>query len=1450
MTANNDPSKKEYQDEAQSQNSVIYPIEDLYVDDPKKNTKVTAEKASVKALSIGSNPKSSKKKRGNFFSSFAVLYAFSDRTDFQLMAVGLICALLQAGIPPFVWLVMGNFVSLSITREGERLVNSSIFSNGSAIDEEFSSSAMPAFIAMLSLSVSMFVAAFIQRLAWEVSGIRQVFRVRRTYVRKMLHMDVSWLESRHSGQMATMLQEHADSIYNGISDNIPMVLFISTYLVVNIAVCLYIQWDVTLLMCSAIPMLILSRILFSKWFSKTMDEEMVLQNKISNLVNETFSCIRTVISFAAQKQTINKFERLSMESNKLTESRLRSSTVYDSLTQILLTELIFTAALCYGIWRVADQSPGRLAALAINMLYMCVTSISIGFHINGASTARQNAAQLCKIMEEKPKIETDYGFAGDNPQQRLPDPKYRRQSMKFMGKGAIHFRDIHFSYPSRPDVKVLKGISFQVEAGEKIALVGSSGSGKSTLTALLLRFYDPDSGAIFLDGDNLKQLCPDELRGMCSLVSQEPVLFDGTISDNIRYGRLDATQQEINEAARKVGAWQFISSLPDGMQTRVGDRGLQLSGGQKQRVAIARAVIRKPTVMLFDEATSALDNIHEEEVQNAIDLASEGLTTITIAHRMSAVKNCDRVIVLEEGRIVEEGPPDELLAQEGGRFQKLYNDQRMDILAQPPTKPTLTPAASLALGQYYRPHINFGGNRRAWNRSSVGGGSHKKVGKSYSVLSHDREKLALPVMSKKRSQRLNYKYSSVGRMDIEIDVITPFEDEEHHLTLPGKANNYHAVWQLISGYREGYSLLGGAIPTTILRAFFYLLICFEVASVLEISVAPEEERAEQIFIVAVVYTALIIIKTIFEALGRLFIALFGHGFCSYMRLTMFRKIMRQGCAYFDEQRNSPGRILHKIINDSSSLNKILEAKLDLLIPAIICPAFSFFAAMYINWKMALLCSFQFPAYFIIRIVQIKEGSKRQREMVNEENNAANLATVVLSNMSTIKAYNLQEHFYSIFTETLQPLARAMERQSVISSFVFACQFSFTYILIAMTLYFGKVMMLNNEITVFDYMRVVLLTQFGANFFSQLVASVSDLSKARVAAENVVAVLKETSKDIDNLSEEGQRPKLEGAITLSNVSFRYPTRPVVPILNKLNLKIKKGQSVAIVGPSGSGKSSIFALIQRMYNATDGEVLLDKYNVNSINPAYLRRVVVGVGQEPTLFSFTIKENIAYGMMESEVNMEKIIEAARIANIHDFISKLPQGYDTEIGEFGAQLSGGQKQRIAIARAIVRKPVILLLDEATAALDSTSEKAVQLAFEKAGKTCTCIQIAHRLSTIRNVDKIFVVKDGAVAEEGTHDQLINKRGIYYEMTKSAYLVCQFVWHPYIELLLETSPMEMVPNGIQANLQSLGDRIQCSRDGRLDNFHDFIDILDDWPIRVSFNFDVHITGTESLKPAV
>ncbi|MCP9263219.1 Multidrug resistance protein 1 [Dirofilaria immitis] len=630
--------------------------------------------------------------------------------------------------------------------------------------------------------------------------------------------------------------------------------------------------------------------------------------------------------------------------------------------------------------------------------------------------------------------------------------------------------------------------------------------------------------------------------------------------------------------------------------------------------------------------------------------------------RLSTVRNADRIIVLESGQIVEEGSPEELLANRNGKFHRMYNDQKFDSLAvhKLAANPRARSKISLAAHFSMMPSdfIDAETYRRAWARSSLG--AHKRLGKSYSVLSTDREKLALPVMSKKRTRM-----DTPFKTNI-MEVAMEDKDYDDQTLLPGKTTNFNAIWNLIKSYKAGYSYLGVAIP---------------------IALAPNEETAQQVFITAAVYTALIIIKTMFEAVGRLFIALYGHGFCGYMRNKMFRKILRHGATYFDEEANTPGRLVHKLMSDTATLNRILGDKLDLLIPAVICSTVSVTIALLINWKLALICGFQFPAFFLFRFVELRETSKRHRQMAEQEKKPP---------------------------------------------------------------------------------TVVLLTQFGANFISQLIASVNDISKARVASGNILNVIKETAVDMNNLSDEGLRPvKDYRSINVKNVEFRYPSRPLYSVLRNLTLKVRPGDSIAIVGPSGSGKSSILALFQRMYNTTKGEVLIDNYDVKQINPAYLRRVVVSVEQEPTLFSFTIRENIGYGLPEDEATEEKIVEAAKIANIHDFILSLPQGYDTEVGEFGAQLSGGQKQRIAIARAIIREPRVLLLDEATAALDTASEKAVQSALESVSKNCTCIYVAHRLSSIRSVNKIYVLVDGEIAEQGTHQELMEEKGLYYEMNQS-----------------------------------------------------------------------------------
>uniref|UniRef100_A0A914C0N8 Uncharacterized protein n=1 Tax=Acrobeloides nanus TaxID=290746 RepID=A0A914C0N8_9BILA len=736
-----------------------------------------------------------KDKKGGILKTITTLYSFADGVDIQLMIIGLLFSLVQAILPPITWWVMGEFYTdtVTLTKLYENYAenpdtnemldpdfNTTLINTHQDVDQK----SMKVFIAMLCMSISMFIAAFFQRLAWEVSGIRQIFRTKKAYINKLLNMDVAWLESRHSGQVASMLHDRADSIYHGIADHFPMVVFTICYLVVAISTCFYISWDVTLVLLIIFPVLIISRIIFSKWFSKTTEDEVKLQNKIANLVQETFSCIRTVISFGAQRCSIAKYERLANEHSILTEQRLRASSVYDALAQVLLTELIFTIALCYGIYSMRGEQAGQLAALAINFLYMCVNSICIGFHLNGVNKAQQHALEMKSIMDEAPLIESDmeekkklhaYTNAvhvsthsldkihssngtlnGSSTEPKPPCYQYSLSSngtpkLKPKGNGALQFKDVRFSYPSRPDVEVIRGINFEIKAGEHLAVVGPSGSGKSTLTALILRFYDPNGGAIYLDGENLKNKNPDDIRSQIGLVSQEPVLFDGTISDNIRYGRLDATQNDINDAARKSEAWNFIFSLKDGMSTRVGDRGTQLSGGQKQRVAIARAVIRNPSVIIFDEATSALDTKHEGEVQKAIDAARQGVTTITIAHRLTTVKKADRIIVLDGGLIVEEGTYEELISNLDGRFHKMYMDQRLDALKDVfPQKPTIP--AKMSVGPFDRPDMALDSEAqlRSWARRSLGEKMWKNIGRSYSVKSVDRKKLALPVMSKKR----------------------------------------------------------------------------------------------------------------------------------------------------------------------------------------------------------------------------------------------------------------------------------------------------------------------------------------------------------------------------------------------------------------------------------------------------------------------------------------------------------------------------------------------------------------------------------------------------------------------------------------------------------------------------------------------------------------------------
>ena len=300
---------------------------------------------------------------------------------------------------------------------------------------------------------------------------------------------------------------------------------------------------------------------------------------------------------------------------------------------------------------------------------------------------------------------------------------------------------------------------------------------------------------------------------------------------------------------------------------------------------------------------------------------------------------------------------------------------------------------------------------------------------------------------------------------------------------------------------------------------------------------------------------------------------------------------------------------------------------------------------------------------------------------------------------------------------------------------------------------------------FDIWRVAVTVLVGGMIVGMSFSSILDLQQLFTAAEQIFEIV-DRKPLIDTNPATGLKlsDDLEGNINLNKGEFSYPTRPDTPVLNKISLMVKAGQRVALVGESGCGKSTVIQLIQRFYDLDNGCLNIEDQDIKSLNLPFVRSKIGIVSQEPVLFNRTIGENIQYGDNEREVSMEEVIAAARKANIHGFVSGLPQGYETNIGGKGKQLSGGQKQRVAIARAMVRNPAILLLDEATSALDSESEKIVQDALDAAQEGRTSITIAHRLSTIKDVDVIFVIEKGQVAEQGSHEELLEQKGIYFKL--------------------------------------------------------------------------------------
>ncbi|KAI3518024.1 hypothetical protein L1887_06363 [Cichorium endivia] len=843
---------------------------------------------------------------------------------------------------------------------------------------------------------------------------------------------------------------------------------------------------------------------------------------------------------------------------------------------------------------------------------------------------------------------------------------------------------------------VFDNLSFSIGAGKKIAVVGPSGSGKSTIISMIQRFYEPTSGQILLDGHDIKYLQLTWLRGLMGLVSQEPALFATTIAENILYGKPDADLNHIIEVSKAANAHSFIQNLPDGYQTQVGEGGTQLSGGQKQRIAIARATLRNPKILLLDEATSALDSESELIVQQSLNTVMSNRTTVIVAHRLSTVRDVDTIIVLKNGQVVEKGNHFELMSK-GGEYSGLVSLQASDP-----------------------------------------GSDSGQTG-----LSHQNS----PV-----TERTNFQDFD----SIPTNIPHPTDQNRSPST-----KNTPSIWDLVKLNQPEwpYAVAGsvGAILAGMQAPLFALGITYILTSFYSrdnSKIRDDVERASLIFVAAGVVTVPIYM------LQHYFYTLMGERLTTRVRLSMFSAMLTNEIGWFDMDENSTGSLVSKLAADATLVRSALADRLSTIVQNVALTVTAFVISFILSWRIAIVVVSTFPLLIGASITEQLFLKGFGGDYTTSYSRATSMAREAMANIRTVAAFGAEDRVSTQFAAELNRPGKQARLRGHISGIGYGFSQFLAFCSYALGLWYASVLIQHKNSNFGDIIKSFMVLIITALSIAETLALAPDIVKGTQALGSVFEILNRVSAINPDHRDSFAVDNIKGDIEFRNVSFAYPTRREVKVLNGLNLKIMAGNSMAVVGPSGSGKSTVIGLVSRFYDPDLGAVFIDGFDIKKLNLKSLRKRIGLVQQEPSLFSTNIYENIKYG--NENASEIEVINAAKLANAHEFISRMPEGYKTEVGNNGVQLSGGQKQRVAIARAVLKNPSILLLDEATSALDTASERLVQEALDKLMEGRTTVLVAHRLSTVRNADSIAVLQSGTVVECGTHDMLVRMPGSVY----------------------------------------------------------------------------------------